>query len=81
MIIGAAVPLDDQTSGTPPEAVSVLRSQLLLQKLEVCLRNPDYFANRLLDCYDQTQPPWLLETSRAATDSSEPDVRRYPMLR
>jgi hypothetical protein len=53
----------------------------LLQKLDFWLRNPDYFSNMLLDRYDQSHEPWLLETAREVMNSREPDLRRYPMLR
>lgn len=65
----------------PTDAVAVLRSQVLLQKLDFWLRNPDYLANELLTRYEIEGDPSDLDLAGQILASDEPEVRRYPMLR
>ncbi|WP_432522806.1 hypothetical protein [Kineococcus sp. SYSU DK006] len=82
LIDGAATDLEDPPpAAAPPDAVAVLRTQVLLQKLDFWLRNPDYFANMLLDRYEQHGDEDLLSHAERILSSEEPEVRRYPMLR
>jgi hypothetical protein len=82
LIDGAAEPVaDPPPSGAPDGAVGVLRTQVLLQKLDFWLRNPDYFANMLLDRFEESDDVKLLDHAERILASDEPEVRRYPMLR
>ena len=82
LIDGAAEPLGDPRPHAAPDgAVSVLRTQVLLQKLDFWLRNPDYFANMLLDRFEEGGSTALLDYAERILTSEEPEVRRYPMLR
>lgn len=65
----------------PEGALSEMRSQLRLQKLDFWLRNPDYLADELLNEYDRTGEHDLVEEARAILDSREPEVRRLPMTK
>ena len=65
----------------PPTAVAVLRSQVLLQKLDFWLRNPDYLANELLSRYERDGNIEDLDLAEEILSSEEPEARRYPMLR
>lgn len=65
----------------PHDAVAVLHSQVLLQKLDFWLRNPDYLANELLNRYEIDRNLEDLGLAEQILDSDEPEVRRYPMLR
>jgi hypothetical protein len=67
--------------GEVPGAVGVVRAQVRLQKLDFWLRNPDYLADELLNDYDVSGEPYLLELAGSILDSEEPEVRSYPMLR
>lgn len=63
-------------------AVSVVRTQIRLQKLDFWVRNPDYLANELLNDYESgDQDLALLQIAGEILDSEEPELRRYPMLR
>lgn len=76
---GPAMAASDQHLGT---AVSVVRTQVRLQKLDFWVRNPDYLANELLNDYENgDQDPTLLQLAGEILDSEEPELRRYPMLR
>lgn len=82
LIEGAAGPVPDPPpAAAPAGAVGVLRTQVLLQKLDFWLRNPDYFANMLLDRYEDGGDRSLLDDAERILLSEEPEVRRYPMLR
>ena len=82
LIDGAAGPVPDPPpAAAPAGAVGVLRTQVLLQKLDFWLRNPDYFANMLLDRYEDGGDRSLLDDAERILLSEEPEVRRYPMLR
>lgn len=82
LIDGAAEPLGDPPPPAAPDgAVGVLRTQVLLQKLDFWLRNPDYFANMLLDRFEESRDVALLDHAERILRSEEPEVRRYPMLR
>jgi len=63
------------------DAVAVLESQVRLQKLDFWVRNPDFFADELLNEYERCGDTELLHRAQAILDSEEPEVRRYPMLR
>lgn len=83
LIDGACEPVTSAEALDPAlaGAVGVVRSQVLLQKLDFWLRNPDYLANELLDAYEQHREQHLLDKAAVILDSEEPEVRRYPMLR
>ena len=82
LVNGAAEPLGDPPPPAAPNgAVSVLCTQVLLQKLDFWLRNPDYFANMLLDRFEEGGDVALLDHAERILMSEEPEVRRYPMLR
>lgn len=65
----------------PPDAVAVLHSQVLLQKLDFWLRNPDYLADELISRFEREGNFEDLELARSILESEEPEVRSYPMLR
>lgn len=65
----------------PTDAVAVLRSQVLLQKLDFWLRNPDYLADELLTRYETSGDTIDLDLARSILLSDEPEIRSYPMLR
>jgi hypothetical protein len=82
LVDGAAEPLGDPPPPAAPDgAVGVLRTQILLQKLDFWLRNPDYCANMLLDRFEDGGDRSLLDDAERILLSEEPEVRRYPMLR
>ena len=82
LIDGAGEPLaDPPPPKTPRGAVSVLRTQVALQKMDFWLRNPDYLANELLDRYEKTGDGEILAEAERILASEEPELRRYPMLR
>ncbi|UOZ03503.1 hypothetical protein [Amycolatopsis sp. WQ 127309] len=83
LIDGAAEPLpapiaDDTALAS---AVGVVESQVRLQKLDFWVRNPDFLADELLNDFEESREPRLLELAGQILDSEEPEVRRYPMLR
>lgn len=82
LIAQAAEPLPT----TPPEqvpdgAVAVLHSQVLLQKLDFWLRNPDYLADELISRFERDGNRDDLDLARQILESDEPEVRSYQMLR
>lgn len=76
---------DALPSSRPPEApsdaVAVLRTQVLLQKLDFWLRNPDYLADELLTRFESHGDMTDLDLARSILLSDEPEIRSYPMLR
>jgi DNA-binding HxlR family transcriptional regulator len=83
IISAAATPLS-QPSGDDPalsDAVGVVETQVKLQKLDFWVRNPDFLADELLNDYERSREPYLLDLAGQILDSEEPEVRRYPMLR
>jgi hypothetical protein len=82
LIAQAAGPLP----ALPPEdapvgAVAVLHSQVLLQKLDFWLRNPDYLADELISRFELDGNREDLELARQILESDEPEVRSYQMIR
>jgi hypothetical protein len=65
----------------PANAVGVVHTQVLLQKLDFWVRNPDYLADELLTRYEQNDEAADLALAKQILDSDEPEVRSYPMLR
>jgi hypothetical protein len=65
----------------PPDSVAVLRTQVLLQKLDFWVRNPDYLADELLTRFEDEGDPRDLALAGDILDSDQPEVRSYPMLR
>jgi hypothetical protein len=59
----------------------VLHSQLLLQKLDFWLRNPDYLADELISRFERDGNRDDLDLAREILDSDEPEVRAHQMLR
>ena len=82
IISAAATPITPPT-GDPAlaDAVSVLESQVRLQKLDFWVRNPDFLADELLNEYERGGDVAFLELAGDILDSDEPEVRRYPMMR
>lgn len=82
LIAAAADPLaKPHPADAPAEAVAVLHSQVLLQKLDFWLRNPDYLADELLTRFETEGNDDDLELARQILESDEPEVRSYQMLR
>lgn len=82
LISEAAGPiLDPPPAGVPADAVAVLHSQVLLQKLDFWLRNPDYLADELISRFESDGDPDDLVLARQILESDEPEVRSYQMLR
>jgi hypothetical protein len=72
----APAPLD-----APANTVAVLHTQVLLQKLDFWVRNPDYLADELLTRYENDGNTADLALAKQILESDEPEVRSYPMLR
>lgn len=68
-------------SDAPADAVAVLHSQVLLQKLDFWLRNPDYLADELISRFERDGDHDDLNLARQILESDEPEVRSYQMLR
>ncbi len=82
LISEAAGPIPDPPpAGAPADAVAVLHSQVLLQKLDFWLRNPDYLADELISRFERDGDPDDLVLARQILESDEPEVRSYQMLR
>jgi hypothetical protein len=73
-----ATPADDPVLAG---AIGVVETEVKLQKIDFWVRNPDYLAAALLQDYESSREPYLLELAGLILDSEEPEVRRYPMLR
>ncbi|GAB3849064.1 hypothetical protein GCM10029963_32890 [Micromonospora andamanensis] len=65
----------------PADAVGVVRTQTLLQKLDFWLRYPDYLADELLTEYERSGEAVLLDIAAEILNSDEPELRQIPMLR
>lgn len=72
---------DPPPAEAPVDAVAVLHSQVLLQKLDFWLRNPDYLADELISRFERDGNAEDLELARDILESDEPEVRSYQMLR
>ncbi|MCW3814447.1 hypothetical protein ONA91_08245 [Micromonospora sp. DR5-3] len=59
----------------------MLNTQTLLQKLDFWLWYPDYLADELLNEFERSREPVLLEYAGRILDSEEPELRAIPMLR
>ena len=82
LIDAAAEPLTDACRAeAPSNAVGVLHSQVLLQKLDFWLRNPDYLADELISRFERDGNAEDLALAREILESDEPEVRSYQMLR
>lgn len=82
LVDGAAEDLvEPLPQNSPNGTVAVLRTQMALQALDFWLRNPDYFANWLLDLHGERDDRQLLLEAERIMASDEPEVRHYPMLR
>ncbi|MFC7246932.1 hypothetical protein ACFQO7_31020 [Catellatospora aurea] len=83
IISAAATPLPGPVSEDPAlaDAIAVVETQVKLQKLDFWVRNPDYLAATLLDDFEVSGEPYLLELAQEILESEEPEVRRYPMMR
>lgn len=81
LISQAAEPLSDPPDHMPDGAVAVLHSQVLLQKLDFWLRNPDYLADELISRFERDGNRDDLDLARQILESDEPEVRTYQMLR
>lgn len=82
LIAAASEPLGTpRPEDAPAEAVAVLHSQVLLQKLDFWLRNPDYLADELISRFEREGDQEDLDLARQILESDEPEVRSYQMLR
>jgi hypothetical protein len=82
IISAAAAPLPAPVADPAlADAVAVLESQVLLQKLDFWVRNPDFLADELLNEYEAGGDAEFLELAGDILSSDEPEVRRYPMMR
>lgn len=82
LIDAAAEPLPDPPPvEAPSDATAVLHSQVLLQKLDFWLRNPDYLADELISRFERDGNAEDLELAREILESDEPEVRSYQMIR
>lgn len=82
LISAAAQPISEPFPvDAPDDAVAVLHSQVLLQKLDFWLRNPDYLADELISRFESDGDIDDLELARRILESDEPEVRSYQMLR
>lgn len=72
---------DPPPDEAPVDSVGVVRGQVLLQKLDFWVRNPDYLANELLNRYESDGDEADLTLARQILESDEPELRSYPMLR
>jgi hypothetical protein len=82
IISAAAKPLPSPVADPAlADAVAVLESQVLLQKLDFWVRNPDFLADELLNEYEEGGDFAFLELAGDILASDEPQVRRYPMMR
>jgi hypothetical protein len=59
------------------DVVAVLESQVLLQKLDFWVRNPDFLADELLNEYERGGGAEFLDLAGDILASDEPGVRRY----
>ena len=83
LIISASATPIPPPAGEPAlaDVVAVLESQVLLQKLDFWVRNPDFLADELLNEYERGGGAEFLDLAGDILASDEPEVRRYPMLR
>ncbi|MDQ0366838.1 hypothetical protein [Catenuloplanes indicus] len=84
IIAAAGTPVTPATATSDAglaDAVSVLETQVKLQKIDFWVRNPDFLALTLLKDFETSREPYLLELADQILASEEPEVRRYPMLR
>lgn len=82
LLTAASEPLQEPPpSDAPADAVAVLHSQVLLQKLDFWLRNPDYLADELISRFERDGDHDDLNLARQILESDEPEVRSYQMLR
>lgn len=72
----------DPGEDAPTGALSVMRGQVRIQKLDFWMRNPDYLADELLNDHEVGQGPEdALERAKAILDDREPELRGLPMTR
>jgi hypothetical protein len=82
IVSAAAIPLSPPSADPAlADVVAVLESQVLLQKLDFWVRNPDYLADELLNNYELGGDVEFLDLAGKILASDEPQVRCYPMLR
>ena len=82
LLDAAVVEIDSRQRGSAPvNAVGVVRTQTLLQKLDFWVRYPDYLADELLTDYERSGEQVLLGIASDILDSEEPELRSIPMLR
>jgi hypothetical protein len=72
---------DPPPEEAPAGSVGVVRGQVLLQKLDFWVRNPDYLANELLNRHEADGNEADLTLAQQILESDEPELRSYPMLR
>lgn len=66
----------------PERALSVMRGQVRIQKLDFWMRSPDYLADELLNDYEAgLGPKDAMDQARAILEDREPELRRLPMTR
>ncbi|MCV3242079.1 hypothetical protein ABID19_005755 [Mesorhizobium robiniae] len=63
------------------EAVKVFRAEKRLMAMDFLVRYPDYLGDALLDLYEETREPELLEAVQRIFLDDEPSVRMVRMVR
>jgi len=72
----------DPGEDAPEGALSLMRGQVRIQKLDFWMRNPDYLADELLNDHEAGQGPAdALEQANAILKDREPELRGLPMTR
>ncbi|ESX46833.1 hypothetical protein X760_22530 [Mesorhizobium sp. LSHC422A00] len=63
------------------EVVSVFRAEKRLMAMDFLVRYPDYLGDALLDLYEETREPELLEAVQRIFINDEPSIRLVRMVR
>ena len=59
----------------------VFKGNTRLYAFDFWIRNPDYFADELLDLFDATHEQRYLTLATKIFEDNEPSIRRFPMIR
>lgn len=77
LIAGSSALPEHDASG----AVAVFKGETRLYAFDFWMRNPDYFAEELLDLFEATREGGYLGLVKEIFRAEEPDIRRFPMIR